>query len=91
MPFPSPLRALCDSDPVEARKRIFTALVEHDGHRARAAAHLAKARVEGRKPWLPKRDSYRAMWRCIVALGMGEEVRARWPAPSDPRGAATPK
>ena len=90
MSLPTPLRALCASDPAAARRRIWDALTASDGHRARAAAHLARPRVEGREPWLPRKGAYGALWRCIVALGMGEEVRKRWPAPADPRGQPDP-
>ena len=86
MSLPTPLRAIAASDPATARTLILDALAASGGHRARAAAILSKPRGRGREPWLPATGGHWSLWRCIVALDMGDEVRARWPAPSDPRG-----
>lgn len=88
MSLPTPLRALVSIDPERARGLIRSALMANDGHREQAARALAMTRGPGGGRWLPKRGAYGALWRCIVALDMGEEVRKRWPAPSDPRGPA---
>ena len=86
----SPLRLLAASKPDTARDIIRAALWRSNGHRGRAADLLARRA----KPLLPVKGTtqsrYFLLWKCIVALGMGEEVRARWPAPSDPRGAPDP-
>jgi hypothetical protein len=79
----SPLRLLAASKPERARSLIRGALRREGGHRGRAADRLAPK-------WLPGDGStqrrYFLLWKTIVALDMGEEVRKRWPAPSDPRG-----
>lgn len=88
MTLPTPLRALCVSDPEAARARIRTALLVTEGNRGRAAALLARPGYRGRPGWLPEQGAYKALWRCIVALGMGEEVRQRWPSKYDARARA---
>jgi hypothetical protein len=75
MALASPLRALVGASPDQARALIRRALKRSGGHRGKAAEWLAT----GGANWLPREDSYRAMWRCIVALDMGAEIAERWP------------
>ena len=78
----SPLRLLASAKPERARAVIRGALKSAKGHRGRAADKLAPR-------WLPASGStqsrYFLLWKTIVSLGMGDEVRETWPAPSDPR------
>ena len=75
MSLPHPLRALAASDPERARRVILGALDGSDGNRARAASRLAAST----RRWLPREGAYKALWRCVVALGMGAEIAERWP------------
>ncbi len=83
MSLPHPLRALAASDPERARRIIIAALDGADGNRARAAARLASSA----RRWLPREGAYKALWRCVVALGMGEEIAERWPVGARSGGA----
>jgi hypothetical protein len=83
--LPHPLRALAASDPERARTIIRTALDAAGGSRARAASRLAASA----RRWLPREGSYQALWRCIVALDMGQEIAERWPVA--PRAETTAK
>jgi len=81
--LPHPLRALAASDPERARTVIRSALAAAGGSRARAAARLAAST----RRWLPREGAYQALWRCVVALGMGAEIAERWPVGTKTEGA----
>ena len=85
MALPSPLRALCEHKPDRARKVIRAALTATSGHRGKAASRLAASAQR----WIPAEDSYRHLWRCVVALGMGEEIAREWPVAKTSRAAET--